>query len=78
MRSTSKNFGGKLWSRIPFSSGRGKAEDIKLTPSVRDGPTPAPVTKVLELELAEEGVRCARLEEELQRVTGQGRSGSVR
>jgi len=70
MPPTSEKSGGKLSFSIPFSSGRRKAanEDIKLAQGVGDDPTPTPAVKVLELKLAEEKVKCTKLEKELQRV----------
>lgn len=68
MRFRSKNPGGSPWFCIPFSSKRRKRandpKDIQLPQSVRRDPTPTPAVEALELELAEERAKCARLERE--------------
>ena len=58
----------KLWVKLPFDCGKRTQEDLQLTQSLRDSPTPATVVKALEFELSEGGTGFARLRQEYQRV----------
>ena len=58
----------KLWVKLPFNRGKRTQEDLQLTRSLRDSPTPATVVKVLEFELSEGGMGFVRLGQEYQRA----------
>jgi len=59
---------GKLHFRVPPRRKKTANENIQLVQDARGGPTPTPAVDALELELAEERVKRARLEDEYQRA----------
>ena len=64
----------KLWVKLLFNCGKRTQEDLQLTRSLRDSPTPAAVVKALEFELSEGGMGFARLGQEYQRVKAEVRT----